>query len=84
MVKSSKIRKGPSVSATKFSSGTKKKGNDGNMWKIVKNINSVRRWMKISNKKGKSNKRNKKGISNKRNKKRIKRLKKTNRKQKIK
>lgn len=58
MVKSSKIRKGPSVSATKFSSGTKKKGNDGNMWKIVKNINGVQRWMKISkkNKKKKSKK----------------------------
>ena len=33
MNKTLKTRKGPSSSATKFSVGTKKKGNDGNMWK---------------------------------------------------
>ena len=48
MTKTLKIRKGPSSSATKFSVGTKKKGNDGNMWKIVENKNGVKRWLKIS------------------------------------
>ena len=50
MAKTLKIRKGPSDSATKFSVGTKKKGNDGNMWKIVENKNGTKRWKKISNK----------------------------------
>jgi hypothetical protein len=44
-----KIRKGPYVSATKQLIGTKKKGNDGNMWKIVENKNGIKRWLKISN-----------------------------------
>lgn len=44
-----KTRKGPSSSATKSSVGTKKKGNDGNMWKIVKNKNGAKRWLKMSN-----------------------------------
>jgi hypothetical protein len=30
-----------------FKVGTKKKGNDGNMWIIVKNKNGVKRWSKI-------------------------------------
>ena len=42
-------RKAPSASATKFSLGTKKKGNDGNMWKIVENKNGTKRWFKLSN-----------------------------------
>jgi hypothetical protein len=33
------MRKGPEESATKFSVGIKKKGNDGNIWSIVKNKN---------------------------------------------
>jgi hypothetical protein len=33
MSKTQKIRKGPSESATQFSVGTIKKGNDGNKWK---------------------------------------------------
>lgn len=41
-------RKSPSESATKFNVGTKKKGNDGNMWIITKNKNGVKRWVKIS------------------------------------
>ena len=49
MNKTLKTRKGPSSSATKSSVGTKKKGNDGNMWKIVKNKNGTKRWLKISN-----------------------------------
>ena len=54
MDKSLKKRKGPSESATKFSIGIKKKGNDGNMWKIVKNKNGTKRWSKISNLKSKT------------------------------
>ena len=41
-----KKRKGPSESATLFSVGVKKKGNDGNIWIIVKNKNGVKRWKK--------------------------------------
>jgi hypothetical protein len=48
MAKTLKTRKGPSSSATKSSVGTKKKGNDGNMWKIVKNKNGTKRWVKVS------------------------------------
>jgi hypothetical protein len=48
MNKTLKTRKGPSSSATKFSVGTKKKGNDGNMWTIVKNKNGTKRWVKVS------------------------------------
>ena len=44
-----KIRKGPYVSATKQLIGTKKKGNDGNVWKVVENKNGIKRWLKISN-----------------------------------
>ena len=43
-----KIRKGPYVSATKQLIGTKKKGNDGNMWKVIENKNGIKRWLKIS------------------------------------
>lgn len=50
MAKTLKVRKGPASSATKFSVGTKKKGKDGNMWKIIKNKNGTKRWLKISNK----------------------------------
>ena len=48
MSKTLKIRKGPSYSAIKYSEGTKKKGNDGNMWKIVKTKKGTKRWLKIS------------------------------------
>lgn len=44
-----KLRKGPSESATQFSVGTKKQGNDGNMWEIIKASNGVKRWKKQSN-----------------------------------
>ena len=40
------MRKGPEDSATKFSVGTKKKGNDGNTWAITKNKNGVKRWQR--------------------------------------
>jgi len=44
------MRKGPEESATKFSVGIKKKGNDGNVWSIVKNKNGVKRWKKTQKK----------------------------------
>ena len=44
--KKKKNRPSPSDSATKFKLGTKKKGNDGNMWIIVENKNGVKRWSK--------------------------------------
>ena len=50
MIKTLKIRKGPSDSATKFKVGKKKKGNDGNIWKIVENKKGTKRWQKISDK----------------------------------
>ena len=53
MLNSKKPRKGPLFSATKYALGTQKKGNDGNMWKIVKNKNGTKRWLKISNNKSK-------------------------------
>ena len=45
---SKKNRPSPSDSATIFKVGTKKKGNDGNMWIIKKNKNGVNRWSKIN------------------------------------
>lgn len=48
MTKTLKKRNGPSSSATKFMLGTKKKGNDGNMWKIIKIKNGTKRWLKMS------------------------------------
>ena len=39
-----KKRPSPSDSATLYKIGRKKKGNDGNMWIIVKNKNGVKRW----------------------------------------
>jgi len=39
-------RPSPSESATKFQVGTKKKGNDGNMWVIKENKNGTKRWAK--------------------------------------
>ena len=38
------VRKGPSESATAFSAGTVKKGNDGNMWKIIVTKTGTHRW----------------------------------------
>ena len=42
-----KDRPSPSESATKFKVGTKKKGNDGNMYIISSDKNNVNRWKKI-------------------------------------
>jgi len=48
MSKTEKVRKGPTESATKFSIGYVKKGNDGNMWKIIATAAGVHRWGKVS------------------------------------
>jgi len=40
------VRKSPSVSATIYSVGTKKIGNDGNLWIIVRDSRGVQRWQK--------------------------------------
>ena len=48
MAKTKKIRKGPATSATKFSVGTKKKGNDGNIWIVILTSSGIHRWKKIS------------------------------------
>lgn len=52
-----KGRKGPSESATKFSVGTKKRGNDGNQWVIIATSSGTHRWKKLDN--NKTNKTNK-------------------------
>ncbi len=46
-VRYSDERKSPSDSATWFAVGTKKRGNDGNMWEIQKASNGVKRWVKV-------------------------------------
>ncbi len=43
------IRKSPTDSATLYKIGTKKKGNDGNIWVIVENKNKVKRWQLYKN-----------------------------------
>jgi len=43
-------RKAPTRSATEFSIGTQRKGNDGNQW-IVKKVGKSQRWIKVSKKK---------------------------------
>ena len=43
-----KDRPSPSESATLFNVGTKKKGNDGNIWIINENKNKIKKWKKIS------------------------------------
>ena len=48
-------RKGPSESATAFSVGTVKRGNDGNMWKIITTVAGTHRWSIIKGNNGTSN-----------------------------
>lgn len=43
----SKKRKSPTESATIYKVGTELKGNDGNMWKIVKTKSGVQRWIPV-------------------------------------
>lgn len=40
-------RKSPTESATLFKVGTKKKGNDGNMWEVKTTKTGVKRWTKV-------------------------------------
>ena len=63
MSKTEKVRKGPSESATKFSIGFIKKGNDGNMWKIVATTTGVHRWSKISSSRAPKNSKNSDNVS---------------------
>lgn len=55
MLKKQKTRKGPSISATHFRVGTKKKGNDGNIWIIITTSSGTRRWKKMNKVEKKSN-----------------------------
>jgi hypothetical protein len=43
----SPTRKSPSMSATLYPIGTKKKGIDGNTWVIKQNVNGIHRWVKV-------------------------------------
>ena len=42
-----KDRPSPSESATQFPEGTKRKGGDGKMWIVKKNVNGVKQWRKL-------------------------------------
>ena len=50
MFKTKKVRQGPTESATLFSEGATKRGNDGNMWTIVVTDSGVHRWSRVKNK----------------------------------
>ena len=41
-------RPSPTQSSTSYKVGTKKKGNDGNMWIIVKTKSGTHRWSKLT------------------------------------
>ena len=45
--KDKKVRPSPSESATKFRIGSKRKGGDGNIWKVTKTKTGIRRWKRI-------------------------------------
>lgn len=64
-----KNRKGPDKSATKFSVGTIKKGNDGNNWIIIETKNKTHRWKKLHNSNNKTIKKSKSKTINKSSKK---------------
>jgi len=51
------MRKAPHQSAKEFKLGTKKKGNDGNIWVIIKTNDGSKRWSKINKKSNKKNNR---------------------------
>ena len=59
MPKTERIRKSPTESATMFSIGYNKKGNDGNTWKIIATSSGVHRWQKITNVRSKTIKKSK-------------------------
>ena len=48
MTLKTKKRKSPTESATKYKIGTKKLGNDGNMWVIISTQSGTHRWKKIA------------------------------------
>jgi hypothetical protein len=50
MFQTKKVRQGPTESATLFSEGTNRLGNDGNMWTIVVTDSGVHRWSRVKNK----------------------------------
>ena len=60
-----KIRQGPTESATLFSEGTTKLGNDGNMWIIVVTDAGVHRWSRINKQTNKTSSPSKSGKTNK-------------------
>lgn len=43
----SKTRPSPSTSATQYNIGTKKRGNNGKMWKVIKTKTGVKRWSRV-------------------------------------
>lgn len=45
--KEKRIRPSPEESATKFRIGAKKKGGDGNIWKVTKTKTGVKRWKRV-------------------------------------
>ena len=47
MFQTKKVRQGPAESATLFSEGTTKLGNDGNVWTIIVTDSGVHRWSRI-------------------------------------
>nr|UZT29145.1 hypothetical protein [Nucleocytoviricota sp.] len=69
MTTKKKIRKGPEESATKFTVGTIKKGNDGNNWIIIETKNKTHRWKKLDNTNNKTIKKSKSKNIDKSNKK---------------
>jgi len=50
MFQTKKVRQGPTESATLYSEGSTKLGNDGNMWTIVVTNSGVHRWSRLKNK----------------------------------
>ena len=52
------LRKSPTESATQFKVGTKKKGNDGNMWEVKTTKTGVKRWTKVKDTKKPKRRRN--------------------------
>lgn len=45
-----RIRPSPSESATLFSVGTRRKGGNKNMWKVITTKNGIKRWRRIQSK----------------------------------
>jgi len=56
-----KIRQGPAESATLFSEGTNRVGNDGNLWTIIVTDSGVHRWSRVKKQSSKSDKPGKSG-----------------------